>query len=105
MWIIEVTWLPKFGWSGLAFFPFIFVKDKHNPQLLNHEKIHIQQQLELLLIGFIFLWVVDVIYCIIAHGSWAGAYDHLFFEREAYDNQRDLSYLDNRKPYNWINYL
>lgn len=27
------------------------------------------------------------------------------FEREAYENQYDITYLDERKPYAWVKYI
>jgi len=33
------------------------------------------------------------------------AYQNISFEREAYQNEKELDYLDNRKPFSFINYL
>ena len=33
------------------------------------------------------------------------AYRNISFEREAYSNEKDLSYLDNRKWFAWIRYI
>jgi hypothetical protein len=49
MWYIE---------KGLAVFPFVVLKSPQNKSdsvLINHEKIHLRQQLELLILPF-FLW-------------------------------------------------
>ena len=49
--------VPK-GFRGFTFFPFVFLsdkKDKSHMVLLNHERIHIKQQLELLIVLF-FVW-------------------------------------------------
>jgi hypothetical protein len=46
--------IPK-GFRGITLFPFIILfssKEKQNHVLLNHEKIHIRQQLELLILPF-----------------------------------------------------
>jgi len=49
--------VPK-GYTGLALFPFVFVKHAHlklNKVFVNHEHIHLKQQLELLIFPF-FIW-------------------------------------------------
>lgn len=33
------------------------------------------------------------------------AYLNNIFEREAYDNEHDITYLIKRKPYSWTKYL
>ena len=38
--------------NGIALFPFIFVTDKNNRTLVEHEKIHIKQQVTHLLVFF-----------------------------------------------------
>lgn len=40
------------GYRGLTLWPFIFVNDKTNKGLIEHEKVHIKQQQRGLLIGF-----------------------------------------------------
>jgi len=50
--IISKYLVPK-GFIGLTLFPFIFLRTKNlkeNPTLIHHEKIHLRQQLELLII-------------------------------------------------------
>lgn len=44
-------------YSGLAIYPFIFLKNKSlsdNYELINHERIHLKQQIELLWIFFFY---------------------------------------------------
>ena len=55
MFLIVTKYLIPKGYRGLAVFPFVFVKysvDKENPPFVNHERIHLRQQLELLVIPF-----------------------------------------------------
>ena len=33
------------------------------------------------------------------------AYRDISFEQEAFYNERNINYLNERKPYNWINYM
>jgi hypothetical protein len=55
MYIIVSRYLIPKGYQGITFFPFIIVANqylKQNLVIINHEKIHIRQQLELLIIPF-----------------------------------------------------
>lgn len=85
------------GIRGLAFFPFIFVNDASDIDevLINHEKIHLRQQLELGIIPF-YIWYLIALYRV--------GYMEIKFEREAYDNENNLEYLKNRKPYSFMKY-
>ena len=99
--------IPK-GFRGFTFFPFVFLsdkKDKSHAVLMNHEKIHLKQQIELGIL-FFFLWYI-VEFCI----NWfklrdkQQAYHAISFEQEAYENETDLAYLKNRKGYAFVKYL
>ena len=48
------------GIGALAFYPFIFIdpKTKITKELINHEKIHLRQQIELLIIPFLNYFVI-----------------------------------------------
>ena len=49
MFLIVAKYLIPKGYRGFTAFPFVFVKypkDKINVVLLNHEKIHLRQQIE-----------------------------------------------------------
>ena len=64
---------------------------------LRHERIHTKQCLELLIIGFYLIYVLEwfVRYCI--NGNSHTAYRNISFEREAYAHEREENY--KRKPY------
>jgi hypothetical protein len=80
-------------------------KDKDNQLLLHHEKIHLKQQIELGILFFFLLYIVE--FCI----NWfklrdkQQAYHAISFEQEAYENETDLAYLKNRKGYAFVKYL
>ena len=93
--------IPFGKYKGIALYPFIFIKKilknkKVNKFILNHEKIHIQQQLELSIVFFYILYT----YWWITKG-----YSKIPFELEAHKNMYDLEYLKNRKKYSWKIYL
>lgn len=58
------------GYSAITIWPFIFVRsDKEiDDELINHEKIHGRQQLEMALIGFYLWYVVEWVVRLIAFG-------------------------------------
>ncbi len=96
--------VPK-GFDGITLFPFIFLYSedlKKNKVLVNHEKIHKRQQLELLF-GLVFYLIYGIDYLIkyIKYQDKYLAYRNIIFEREAYANQYDLEYLKKRK---WFAY-
>ena len=73
------------GVRALAFWPFIFVSSntKIDPVLINHEKIHLRQQIEMLLIPFYVMYLIEY---------YSKGYYNVSFEREAYANENDLLY-------------
>ena len=71
--------------------------------VINHEKIHWQQQVEMLIIPFYIWYIIEFLWKKILYGDMA--YYSISFEREAYYNDSNLQYLDTRKSYEWINYL
>ena len=89
-------------------FPFILLRKKelrHNPILINHEKIHLRQQLELLIIPF-YIWYLSEYYIkYLKYKDSHLAYRNISFEREAYENDQNLDYLKNRKLWSFISYL
>ena len=99
--------VPK-GYTGLAVFPFVFLKHKElklDKTLINHEKIHIRQQLELLIILFYLFYIFEFIIRLIQFKNWKRAYRNISFEREAYLNEKDLNYLKSRSFWKFLNYL
>lgn len=74
--------------NGIALFPFILTKKNPSKTLLNHERIHIRQQVELLVIPFYIIYVIEWFF---------KGYYEISFEREAYENDKDLNYLSKRK--------
>lgn len=99
--------IPK-GFDGLSFFPFLFVKDKKlldSKVFINHEKIHLKQQLEMLLLIFYVWYLLEFVVRWIQCGSRYRAYREISFEKEAYQNEMDLDYLTRRKLFSFIKYL
>lgn len=84
----------------MVIWPFIFVRDKTiqiNPILLNHEKIHFRQQIEMLWIFFFIWYATEFIIHLIRFRNWDKAYRSISFEKEVYTHETDLDYMKNRK--------
>lgn len=105
--LISKHLVPK-GYLGLTIFPFIVLKDialRSSRILINHEKIHLRQQLELLIVPFFVLYGLEFLYRLIQYKNWGLAYLNLSFEREAYTNEKDLNYLKSRSFLNFLTYF
>tara|TARA_E500000331_G_scaffold76355_1_gene71651 strand:+ start:674 stop:1042 length:369 start_codon:yes stop_codon:yes gene_type:complete len=83
----------------------VFSRGEMSPETKNHETIHYKQWLELLFIGFLILYPLFWVINLLRYRSGDLAYYDIPFEREAYDNDQNLNYLNERKPYAWIHYL
>jgi hypothetical protein len=112
------------GYVGFSFLFFIFVREQRhldNKRLINHEKIHFYQQVEML---FIFQWIayglsyiINVFLITIGRKDilpkhyWRDltvhkkAYRNNIFELEAIDMDDDLDYLNKRRPYAWVKWF
>ena len=85
--------------AGITIFPFILIDQRFRTDavLLNHEKIHIRQQLELLVLPFYFLYLGNYLINLIRYRNHHKAYRNIIFEKEAYRHESNLSYLGKRR--------
>lgn len=98
--IVCKTVLKNTKINGITLFPFIFLRkpeDRTNAVLINHEKIHLRQQVELLVIFFYLWYVIEYYYWYFKLNDHFLAYRYISFEREAFAMEDDLQYLHNRK--------
>lgn len=97
--------------GGIALFPVVILREKYRDsqddfwqkrakQVINHESIHFQQAIELGVLPFYLLYVLEWLLKLPFYG--AQAYENISFEREAYGNDEDLEYLNTRVRYNWF---
>lgn len=99
--------VPK-GFRGITLYPFIFLrdaKDKRNAILVYHERIHLRQQLELLILPFYILYVLEWLIKLCYYRNRNKAYLNLSFEREAYQNESDFTYLKKRRLFQFLKYI
>lgn len=105
--IVNKYLIPK-GFRGLTAYPFVFLKyrvDKENPVFINHERIHLKQQLELLILPFFIWYVLEYLIYLLKYGNKNRAYRSVSFEREAYSNESDMDYLKKRRVFSFWKYL
>lgn len=130
--IIYSKWLPLGRESNaMTVWPFIVVrKDRQEwftPNVNRHEEIHMKQQEEMIPVALVTGLVLLAVGCgwwsllalplyfyvygglfmagLVKHRSWNGAYLGNPMEVEAYANQRDETYLNKRKLFEWIKYF
>ena len=121
--------LPFKGFVAFTSWPFIFVRKdeeaKFDKVASNHESIHGEQQIEMVVIGLLLALVVFLItlslwsLLLIPIYFWwyliewllrsvfgsGNAYRNISFEREAYANEKDLYYIHERDMFAWIGYM
>lgn len=103
-----VLFIPFLPTAGMAIFPFILIKKlkfKQYKDFINHEKIHLVQQMELLVIGFYILYLAHYFYNLIKYLNHNQAYLNIVFEKEAYAMEANTDYLKKRKFLAWISFL
>lgn len=104
-WTVILKHLPA---NAMAIYPFMLFKhhsQKDNPLLIRHEKIHFRQQLELLILPFYVLYLLFYLYNLVKYKQHHIAYLQICFEKEAYANEQNLNYLNQRKRYAWYKFL
>lgn len=105
--IIASKYLVPKGYAAIAVYPFIILREcrlKQQIKLLNHERIHLRQQAELLIIAFYILYAVEYLVRLLMYRSHTKAYRNISFEREAYTNEGDGNYLLSRRFWNFTKY-
>jgi hypothetical protein len=122
---------------GITLCPFgIYLKLEYITRVktINHEKIHWQQQLEMVVVGIILTVLAGILIFSFNAFSWwmisllvfpllffylwyviewffrlfingNKAYVSISFEREAYGNADNFDYLNTRKPFAWLKYM
>ena len=106
--LLVFKYLTPRGFRGLTFYPFVFLADKDdklNEVFINHEKIHIRQQLELLIVPFYLWYFIEYLIRLLQFRNRKKAYYSISFEKEAYANEKDLEYLKSRSFWRFLRYF
>ena len=104
----NISWFFKVG--GISLFPIVILRERYKTVELNrglqrmitHETIHFQQQLEMLVIPFYVIYILEYVIKALYYFNIEKAYRNISFEREAYQYELDKNYLERRKRYNWV---
>ena len=104
--------IPFPGYLAINLFGILFVrKDAAQRKsvsefVINHETIHSKQMKEMLWIPFYIWYGIEWFIKLFNYNFDSHtAYRNISFEREAYENENDLSYKYHRKRYNWLKLL
>lgn len=99
--------IPFKGFRAINLFGILFVREgaTMRDEDFNHESIHTEQMKDMLFIFFYVWYVIEYIIKLFYYGNSHDTYRAISFEREAYNNQNNLNYLDNRKHYSWLRYI
>ena len=109
--IVSKFWTRLFSLGkaqAITIFPFIFLRNqcfRQDAILLNHERIHLRQALELLIVPFYTWYVLEFLCRWVRLRSFHRAYLAISFEREAYQNDHNLAYLKTRRFWAFRKYL
>jgi hypothetical protein len=104
---IKVSKIVPRGYAGITLWPFgiYFSKARYltDARILNHEKIHWEQQKELGGLIFYILYLIEWVIKLFIHPG--ESYRNLGAEREAKHYEKTPNYLENRKRYVWLKYI
>ena len=114
--IVVNNLIPFKGYAYINLFGIIFTRNKDyklSPISKNHELIHTLQMKYLLYVFFYLIyvleWIIKVFISIFIKSNNTNilnyAYHSISFEQVAYNNEKDLTYLNNANPYEWIKYI
>ena len=108
MFVVVNKYVLAKRFDGIVLWPFIFVKRrelKGNTTFMNHECIHLRQQLELLVLPFFIWYLLEYLFRLLKYRSSYKAYNMISFEREAYKHEKDMGYLRRRRLWAFWKYV
>ena len=99
--------IPFKGFYAINLFGTYFIREEYKDfpieeETLNHEAIHTAQMKEMGYVFFYIWYFIEWLIRLLINGRYA--YYCLPFEKEAYNNDKNLKYLETRKPYSWLKY-
>lgn len=107
--IVICKHFPPSGFKCITFFPWIILRKSFVQRFTTtdatHEKIHGQQQIEMLFVLFFVWYSVEWLIRFVVYWNSKKAYKNISFEREAYKNESDVEYLQHRKMFAWVKYI
>lgn len=129
MLVVRSLFIPSKKFSAVNLFGVVVVRKEVEvtERLLNHERIHTRQMLEVmvlaLLLSGVFIavdkWILALLFILLSYYMWycveylinlirfrkpIVAYRMIAFEKEAYENHHNYNYLKKRNLFNFISY-
>jgi hypothetical protein len=103
--IVYNKYIPFKGFYAINLFGTYFVRKEYEgnsvpESTLNHEAIHTAQMKEMGYIFFYIWYFIEWLVRLVINNK--EAYRSISFEQEAYNNEDNYNYLDNRKYYSWF---
>lgn len=106
--IIRNNYIPFKGFRAINLFGILFVRGnaRIDERTIRHEAIHTAQMKEMLYVFFYILYLIDWLIGLVVYGfDTKRAYREICFEKEAYENQKDLGYMEKRNLFNFLKYI
>lgn len=96
--IVRNNIIPFKGFVAINILGVLFVRKDAviNEKIIRHEAIHTAQMKELFYVPFYALYVLEWLIKLIYYRNGKKAYRAISFEREAYEHEDDLYYLEER---------
>ena len=89
---------------AINLFGVLFAKGPCDAVALNHEQIHTAQIREMVYVFFYVVHLLEWLFRIVQYRGYVDGYFNISFEREAYANQYNLTYLQKRKHFSFKRY-
>lgn len=113
--IIYNNIIPVKGYCAITICYWIFARKKYeaaglSDTTLNHESCHMAQQDDFIIpvlrniifyLWYLLEWIIKLPSALFGYDP----YMSVSFEQEAYNNEKDLEYLNHRKKFSWLQYL
>jgi len=106
--VVVNKYLLAKGFKGISLWPFVILKHQSlakDSVFMNHERIHLSQQIEMLILPFYLWYSLEFLLRLVQFKNANLAYKNISFEREAYENESDLNYFRKRHLWNFTYYL
>lgn len=108
MFFVVNKYLLRRHFVGITLWPFIVMRTANLQEdrvFINHEKIHIRQQAEMMVIFFFLWYFFEYLFRLLQYRDRYIAYLNISFEREAYARELELDYLKKRSFWSFLAYL
>ena len=99
---VILSYLAPIEIGAITIGPLVFSRGEMSDETKNHEAIHWQQYIDCGILGFIVLYYAFYLWNWIKYRDGELAYFMIPFEKEAYDNDHNMNYLQERKRYAWL---